>query len=80
MQLKQDAENEMEYRKKHHLQRKLHKANLYAQELLSLCDSCPRCDPRTKLEADAYAKWMRGNLHFERQEWKEAFDCFGSAQ
>jgi signal recognition particle subunit SRP68 len=78
MQLKQDAESE--YRKKHHLQRKLNKANIFAQELLTLCEGSPQCDPRTKLEADAYAKWMKGNLHFEKQEWKEAFDCFGSAQ
>lgn len=80
MQLKQEAESDLESRQKHHLQRKLQKAQRYAQELLELCEACPRCDPRTRLEAEAYAKWMHGNLYFECQDWKDAFDCFGSAQ
>lgn len=48
MQLKDEANTE--HRKKFHMNARLKKAVQYTEELLKLCDS-PKCDARTKLEA-----------------------------
>lgn len=78
MQLKQEANTEI--RKRFHLLRRLRRAVAHSSKLLQLCEQCGRCDTRTKLEAQAYAAWMLGNVQFEQQRWKEAFDNFGNAQ
>ena len=78
MQLKQEANTEA--RKRFHLLRRLRRAVVHSSNLLRLCEKCERCDTRTKLEAQAYAAWMLGNVQFEQQQWKEAFENFGNAQ
>lgn len=78
MQLKQEANTET--RKRFHLLRRLRRAVVHSSNLLRLCEKCGRCDTRTKLEAQAYAAWMLGNVQFEQQQWKEAFENFGNAQ
>ena len=69
-----------EQRKKFHLLRRLHKANKHAKELLSLCEEIGCCDARTKLEVQAYADWINGNVLFEQQNWQQALDSFGNSQ
>ena len=49
MELKQEANTEP--RKRFHLLRRLNKAHKHALHLLKLCEECPRCDARTRLEA-----------------------------
>ena len=78
MQLKQEANTEA--RKRFHLLRRLRRAVVHSSNLLRLCEKCEKCDTRTKLEAQAYAAWMLGNVQFEQQQWKEAFENFGNAQ
>lgn len=39
-----------------------------------------RCDPRTKLEAQAYVAWIHGTLHFELQLWTSAAENLKKAQ
>ncbi|GIY51758.1 signal recognition particle subunit SRP68 [Caerostris darwini] len=77
MQLKQEANTEP--RKKFHLIARLRKASKLANDLESLCESS-KCDARTKLEAQAYAAWIRGSLHFELQEWQKAMEFFRISQ
>lgn len=38
------------------------------------------CDARTKLEAEAYAAWMHGTLHFELSLWKKAIENLKKAE
>lgn len=68
-----------EPRKKFHMVRRLRKATKHAEELQKLSES-DRCDPRTKLEAQAYYCYMVGSLKFEMQQWKEALELFGEAR
>lgn len=77
MQLKQEANTEP--RKKFHLTSRLRKAARVTTELEMLCES-PRCDARTKLEAQAYAAWMHGLLQFEGKDWASAMEFFHKAQ
>lgn len=77
MQLKQEANTEP--RKKFHLISRLEKASKTADDLEQLCES-PKCDARTKLEAQAYAAWLKGLLCFELQQWQSAMECFGKSQ
>ncbi|XP_028395566.1 signal recognition particle subunit SRP68-like [Dendronephthya gigantea] len=68
-----------EPRKRFHMLRRLGKATQHAKELKKLSES-ERCDPRTKLEAQAYCCYMLGTLKFEMQQWKEALELFGEAR
>ncbi|KFM65959.1 Signal recognition particle protein, partial [Stegodyphus mimosarum] len=77
MQLKQEANTEP--RKRFHLISRLRKASKIACDLESLCESS-KCDARTKLEAQAYAAWIKGSLFFELQEWQSAMECFRISQ
>lgn len=77
MQLKQEANTEP--RKKFHLIARLQKASKIASDLETLCDSA-KCDARTKLEAQAYAAWIKGSLYFELQEWQSAIEFFRISQ
>ncbi|XP_023231585.1 signal recognition particle subunit SRP68-like [Centruroides sculpturatus] len=77
MQLKQEANTEP--RKRFHLITRLRKAVKHIEELESLCEST-KCDARTKLEAQAYAAWIRGSLKFELQEWQPAMEYFRRSQ
>ena len=74
----QDAVTEP--RKRHHLIRRLRKANKHSQDLLRLSEETGRCDARTKLEVQAYCDWMNGNIMFELQKWQEALDAFSASQ
>ncbi|KAL6044076.1 signal recognition particle subunit srp68 [Balamuthia mandrillaris] len=75
MELKEDDGNP---RANFHLHRKLKKAVRWSEDLLNLCSEL--ADDRTKLEAEAYAGWMAGNLHFHQEKWKEALECFDRAR
>uniref|UniRef100_T1J1Y0 Signal recognition particle subunit SRP68 n=1 Tax=Strigamia maritima TaxID=126957 RepID=T1J1Y0_STRMM len=76
MQLKQEANTEL--RKRFHLMGRMQKAAKHTEELERLCES-NKCDARTKLEAQAYAAWMKGTLQFELQQWQFAMDDFEKA-
>nr|CAG4643892.1 EOG090X04NF [Lepidurus arcticus] len=77
MQLKQESNTEP--RKKFHLISRLKKAVKHVTLLETLCQS-DICDARTKLEAQAYAAWMRGNLAFELHDWPGASEELHKAQ
>lgn len=77
MQLRQEANTEQ--RKKFHLVARLRKAAAHALALAELCEG-KLCDPRTRLEAQAYVAWIHGSLQFELQLWKTAMDHLKKAQ
>lgn len=77
MELKLLANTEL--RKKFHYIRRLRKAASHASQLEELCYA-EACDARTKLEAQAYSSYMKGNVSFELQNWKEALELFGQAR
>ena len=78
MQLKQEtAEDGGESRRRFHLMRRLAKAHRWSEELRALCGA--RGDDRTALEGEAYAAWMGGNLHLEKENWEEALPAFVTA-
>ncbi|RZC27682.1 hypothetical protein BDFB_003840 [Asbolus verrucosus] len=77
MQLRQESNTEP--RKKFHLIQKLRKACVYALQLEELCQQ-ERCDPRTKLESQAYVAWIQGTLQFELQIWIKATENLKKAQ
>ncbi|KXJ06382.1 Signal recognition particle subunit SRP68 [Exaiptasia diaphana] len=68
-----------EPRKRFHLIRRLRNAAGHADSLEKLCQGS-LCDARTKLEAQAYASYMKGSVSFELQKWKEALELFGRAR
>lgn len=53
---------------------RLNKAAKWATGLAKLCADCG--DQRTVLEAEAYAGFMVGNLHLERERWAQALSNF----
>ncbi|OXU28183.1 hypothetical protein TSAR_003634 [Trichomalopsis sarcophagae] len=77
MQLRQESNTEP--RKKFHLVSRLRKAGTYALELQNLIESID-CDPRTKLEAQAYVAYIQGSINFELQNWAPAMENFKKAQ
>lgn len=77
MQLRQEANTEP--RKKFHLVSRMRKAATHALALEEICTNA-NCDPRTKLEAQAYVAWIHGSLHFELQLWKTAMEHLKKAQ
>ncbi|XP_014241253.1 signal recognition particle subunit SRP68 [Cimex lectularius] len=77
MQLRQESNTEL--RKKFQLVSKLRKAVHYAEQLEALCQS-DLCDARSKLEAQAYAAWIKGSYYLETKNWKQAMDNFQQAQ
>ena len=77
-QLKQEANTEP--RKKFHLVRKYKKAVKYALSLQTICNSSPKCDARTKLEASAYAAYLSGLFYFETEEWQKAMEHLKKSQ
>ncbi|XP_068732077.1 signal recognition particle subunit SRP68-like [Montipora capricornis] len=68
-----------EPRKKFHYIRRLRKAASHADQLQELCYG-DACDARSKLEAQAYASFMKGSVSFELQNWKEALELFRQAK
>ncbi|XP_011497811.1 PREDICTED: signal recognition particle subunit SRP68 [Ceratosolen solmsi marchali] len=77
MQLRQESNTEP--RKKFHLISRLRKAGSHALELQQLIESID-CDPRTKLEAQAYVAYIQGSINFELQSWVPAMENFKKAQ
>ena len=73
MQLKQEANTEP--RKKFHLMNRMRKAVRFARHIEALSQS-PRCDARTKLEAQGYASLINGQFCFENQKWKDSLTHF----
>ncbi|ELU12258.1 hypothetical protein CAPTEDRAFT_155942 [Capitella teleta] len=76
MQLKSEANTE--HRKRFHMINRMKKAVQHADHLAVLCGS-EKCDPRTKLEACAYADAMKAGLHFVQEKWKTAMELYYSA-
>lgn len=73
----EDEEEEDDFgepRQRFHLLRRLRKASQYAEELNRLCARVG--SPKTRMEAQAYASWMRANVHLERDQHDEAFKQF----
>ncbi|OAF71031.1 Signal recognition particle protein [Intoshia linei] len=58
-------------RKRHHFISKLVKSILWAVKLDNLVNS-QKTDARSKLETSAYLNWMKGNLAFEKEDFKVA--------
>ena len=79
MQLKFEMNSEP--RKKFHMIKRLRKAKSHADQLadLVMAEASP-VDAITKLEAQAYAAWMAGNLSFESGDWKSAKDNLTAAR
>ena len=78
MALRQEANTEP--RKRFHLVNKLRKACTYALQLQELCNVTEVCDARTKLEAEAYAAWLHGTLHFELGLFQKASENLKKAE
>ena len=68
------AEPRLRYRLLH----RLNKAAKWATSLAKLC--AVRGDKRTALEAEAYAGFIVGNLHLERERWAQALSNFRRAK
>ncbi|KAF6032509.1 Srp68 [Bugula neritina] len=80
MQLKREAIEQEDPRKRYHMLNKLRKAEQYALELSTLCEQVP-VDARTKLEVQAYHEWMSGTLQFElKKDWRLAMELLTKAK
>ena len=77
MQLKQEANTDR--RKRFHLANRMRKAVKYSVELEKISQS-PKCDARTKLEAQGYNSLMNGHYLFEMQKWDESLKHFTVAK
>eukprot|EP00047_Mylnosiga_fluctuans_P002980 m.226832 g.226832 ORF g.226832 m.226832 type:complete len:577 (+) comp11490_c0_seq1:121-1851(+) len=66
-------ENVSGSRKLFHSRSRLRKAAAHALALKDVA-SAGLCDPRTELEATAYADWLSGSVAFEMQKWDEAIE------
>ncbi len=67
MELKQAANTEP--RRRFHFLRKLSRARKHATNLSKLCEECPRCDARTRLEAqvsEVTAGWVGVRINCRR--------------
>ncbi|CAI2354051.1 unnamed protein product [Caenorhabditis sp. 36 PRJEB53466] len=73
-------DNEDKARKKYSMTNSLRKAVLHAANLEKIVHESERCDAPTKLEAQAYAAWMRGMLAFESRNWQKASDSLKLAK
>eukprot|EP00316_Scyphosphaera_apsteinii_P020145 CAMPEP_0119310656 /NCGR_PEP_ID=MMETSP1333-20130426/19693_1 /TAXON_ID=418940 /ORGANISM="Scyphosphaera apsteinii, Strain RCC1455" /LENGTH=639 /DNA_ID=CAMNT_0007314875 /DNA_START=35 /DNA_END=1954 /DNA_ORIENTATION=- len=73
MQLKREN-TQQEPRPHYHLLSRLAKAAHWSAQLASLCAECG--SKRTELEANAYASFMAGNMHLERENWAPALSAF----
>jgi len=79
MQLKQDMEIQTSNtRLRHHVVRRLCKAAKWASLLERLC--AESAEEHTSLEAEAYAAWMNGQAHLEKEEWEKALDTLVKAR
>ena len=58
----------------------LRKAKVHADALEQLCADSTIVDARSKLETQAYAFWITGNLHFETNNWAESLKTFNLAK
>ena len=79
MQLKFEMNSEP--RKKFHMINRLRKAKVHADQLVDLvmAEESP-VDAVTKLEVQAYAAWMAGNLSFESGDWHGAKENLTAAR
>jgi hypothetical protein len=76
---KKDAFSKVSKMKIRHSELRKHaKAVIWANKLEELC--LARGDPQTALEATAYASWMRGQNHLEREEWNVAVEMLTNAK
>jgi len=73
MQIKREN-TQQEPRPHFHLLSRLAKAAQWSAKLAALC--AKRGDQRTELEANAYAAFMSGNMHLEREHWGPALSAF----
>jgi signal recognition particle subunit SRP68 len=65
-------EQQASSRTKFHAMSRLKKSVKWSKILLNLTEQT--ADPRTKLEAQAYANWMSGNLLREHEQWKDSVE------
>jgi signal recognition particle subunit SRP68 len=73
----ENGDHDSNSRIKFHLSSRLKKAVKWSETLRALC--AERADARTSLEAEAYAAFMAGNLALYEEDWKRAFEAFGTA-
>jgi signal recognition particle subunit SRP68 len=78
MQLK--FEMNTEPRKKYHMITRLRKAKTHADQLEAICSASNVVDARSKLESQAYARWISGSLAFELNLWSEAMKSLNAAK
>ncbi|QQP38700.1 Signal recognition particle subunit SRP68, partial [Caligus rogercresseyi] len=71
-------EMQSEPRRKYHMIGRLRKAVQHANALRELGKDV--CDPRSKLELEAYVSALSGTLFFETGEWKKALEAYTSAR
>ncbi|VDD97218.1 unnamed protein product [Enterobius vermicularis] len=80
MQLKHEAGEDAQSRKRFHMISKLRKAVKHTSNLDSIVRQSNRTDAATKLEAQAYHNWMTGCLLFEQKNYKNALDFLKTAK
>uniref|UniRef100_A0A0N5AZC2 Signal recognition particle subunit SRP68 n=1 Tax=Syphacia muris TaxID=451379 RepID=A0A0N5AZC2_9BILA len=80
MQLKHEAGEDAQSRKRFHMIAKLRKAVQHTMNLDSIVRQCSRTDAATKLESQAYHAWMTGCLLFEQKDYKKALDFLKTAK
>ncbi|CAI5452002.1 unnamed protein product [Caenorhabditis angaria] len=73
-------DNPEKLRKRFSMINNLKKAVLHANNLENIVVSSARCDAPTKLEAQAYAAWMRGMCAFESRDWQKASEALKLAR
>ena len=77
MEIKKETENAKNVlaRTRHHMVKKLRKANKWAEEFAKVCST--RATKRTALESEAYASFVKGNYLLEVEErWSAALQLF----
>eukprot|EP01104_Vermistella_antarctica_P007054 TRINITY_DN1779_c0_g2_i1.p1 TRINITY_DN1779_c0_g2~~TRINITY_DN1779_c0_g2_i1.p1 ORF type:complete len:609 (+),score=196.16 TRINITY_DN1779_c0_g2_i1:31-1857(+) len=72
-----EAEHTNANRARHFMIRKMGRAVKAADKLEEL--TAVKGNSRMALEAQAYAAWMNGNLHLERENWQGSLECFAKA-
>uniref|UniRef100_A0A1I7XUE8 Signal recognition particle subunit SRP68 n=1 Tax=Heterorhabditis bacteriophora TaxID=37862 RepID=A0A1I7XUE8_HETBA len=73
-------DNPDKLRKRHSLRMNLKRAVFHATSLETLVRNNTKCDAPTKLEAQAYAAWLRGICCFELRKWHEAAEALKAAR
>ncbi|CAB3397943.1 unnamed protein product [Caenorhabditis bovis] len=73
-------DNPEKARKRYAMINSLKRAVLHANNLENIVVGSSKCDAPTKLEAQAYAAWMRGMCSFESRDWQKASESLKLAR